>query len=48
VDLSIDLRARDQELAKYLESGARLTVRAKLRSRRILSLMFDPVRRLLD
>jgi hypothetical protein len=48
VDMQIESGARNQKLFKFLQSGARLTVRAPLRSRRILSLMFDPIRRLLD
>jgi multidrug resistance efflux pump len=48
VDLLLDLDASQAELEQYLQSGTLVTVRAPLRSRRILSLMFDPIRRVLD
>jgi membrane fusion protein len=48
VDLSLPADPERAELAEYLRSGTLITVRAPLRSRRIIGLLFDPIRRWLD
>ena len=47
VDLSLAREQPRPELLQYLQSGTLVTVRAPLRSRRIVELLFDPIRRFL-
>jgi multidrug resistance efflux pump len=47
VDLSLERAQPKPELLQYLQSGTLVTVRAPLRSRRIVELLFDPIRRFL-
>jgi hypothetical protein len=48
VDLLLARDATQKKLAHYLRSGTLLTVRAPLRSRRLIGLLFDPIRRWTD